>query len=286
MTAPRILLSNDDGINAPGIEALEESLHRLGELWVVAPAREQSATSHKISLHEPLRVYPIGAHKFAVEGTPADCVYMGLNEILPAPPDVVVSGINAGPNLGNDIMYSGTVAAAMEGVLLGYPGIAVSLCLPEKREAGWNPAQKDFTVAAEYIAELVSAVLKDPMKPGTLLNINVPFLPKDEIQGTKLCRLGYTDWAQSVTKRIDPRGRPYYWIGGEREGLDHITDSDNKAIAQRCISVTPVHFDMTDANAFSYVRNLQVEGFRTVDDNLSAGPLELTRPIRSKNRNL
>jgi 5'-nucleotidase len=275
-------LSNDDGINAPGIEALEESLHRLGELWVVAPAREQSATSHKISLHEPLRVYPMGTRKFAVEGSPADCVYMGLNELLPASPDVVVSGINAGPNLGNDIMYSGTVAAAMEGVLLGYPGIAVSLCLPEKREGGWSPAQKDFTVAAEYISELVSAVLKDPMKPGTLLNINVPFLPKDEIQGTKLCRLGYTDWAQSVTKRIDPRGRPYYWIGGEREGLDHIADSDNKAIAERCISVTPVHFDMTDANAFTYVRNLQVEGFRAVDDDLSTGPLELTRPIRSQ----
>ena len=282
MQAPKILLSNDDGFNAPGIEALEEALAQVGELWVVAPAREQSAASHKISLHEPLRLYTNGPRKFAVDGTPADCVYMGLNEILAPPPDIVVSGINAGPNLGNDIMYSGTVAAAMEGVLLGYPGIAVSLCLPEKREGGWSPSKKDFVVAAEYIAQLVGAVLKDPMAPGTLLNVNVPFLPKEEIQGTKLCRLGYTDWAQSVTKRIDPRGRPYYWIGGEREGLDHIVDSDNKAITQRCISVTPVHFDMTDTNAFAYVRNLETEGFSAVEDNLTAESLERTQPRRSQ----
>ncbi|MBJ81023.1 MAG: 5'/3'-nucleotidase SurE [Myxococcales bacterium] len=281
MASAKILVSNDDSVHAPGIEALAAALSPLGEVWVVAPAREQSASSHKISLHDPLRLYELGERKFAVDGTPADCVYMGLNEILPEPPDIVVSGINAGPNLGNDIMYSGTVAAAMEGVLLGYPGIAASLCLPENRSGGWAPVRADFEVAAEYVAELAHAVLKKPMQAGTLLNVNVPFLPKDELQGVKLSRLGYTDWAQSVTKREDPRGRPYYWIGGVREGLDHIPDSDNKAISERCISLTPIHFDMTYQAAFPYVRSLELESFSLVADGLGEGSFELTEPRRS-----
>lgn len=276
MGPPQILISNDDGIQAPGLRMLARALAEVGEVWIVAPDRERSATSHSISLHRPLRLREIGPREYSVDGTPTDSVYLGLHHVMPAPPDIVVSGINDGPNLGNDVLYSGTVSAAMEGALFGHRAIAVSLCLPEAPN-GQPRRLEDFAPAAAVAKQLVHAVLAKPMPRGVLLNVNVPFGPRDAIRGIKLCRLGFTDWADVVTARVDPRGKPYFWIGGERTGYDEITDSDNNAIATGCVAVTPIHYDVTDYRSFSYARSLEVEGLTRVDDGL--GEVLLPHPV-------
>ncbi|MEZ4273416.1 MAG: 5'/3'-nucleotidase SurE [Myxococcota bacterium] len=205
MSTPRILLSNDDGIDAPGLTALTEGLQDLGELWVVAPERERSAASHAISLHKPLRIKKRQERRYAVSGTPSDCVYMALNHLMSdRAPDVIVSGINAGPNLGNDVLYSGTVAAAMEGALFGIRAVAVSLDL---RHSGPSPGGPHYRTAAEYLKGAIPGILATEMPAGVVLNVNVPNRPSDAIVGSKLCRLGYTDWTDAVSQRQDPRGR-------------------------------------------------------------------------------
>ena len=278
MASYRILVANDDGIHAPGIQTLAEALGELGEVWVVAPDRERSATSHAISLHKPLRLREISARRFSVDGTPTDAVYMALHHILPGPPDIVVSGINDGPNLGNDVLYSGTVSAAMEGALFGHRAVAVSLCLPEVRNGPSTPG--DFAIAAEFARELVRKILAGPVPRGVLLNINVPYGPKDAIRGVKLCRLGYTDWADEVTARTDPRGKPYYWIGGDRLGHDDIAGSDNNAVAAGYIALTPIHYDITDYRSFSFARSIDVPGFDKAPDELGDQPLP--HPVHPK----
>jgi 5'-nucleotidase len=276
----RILVSNDDGIEAPGIIALAEALAPLGELWIVAPDREQSATSHAISLHEPLRVRQVRERAYAVDGTPTDAVYLALHHILPGPPDVVVSGINRGPNLGNDVLYSGTVSAAMEGALFGHRAVAVSLCMPDKRGEGNETFH--FETAAAVAAEVTRAVLPTDMPMGVVLNINVPNRPRSELRGIKLCRLGYTDWADVVTVRKDPRGREYYWIGGDRRGHDDIIDSDNNGVAAGHVTVTPIHYDLTDYRSFAYTRGLRIAGFERDADNLGNDPLP--HPVHPRGR--
>jgi 5'-nucleotidase len=281
MTSPaRILLANDDGIQAPGLRALAAALGELAEVWVVAPDREQSATSHSISLHRPLRMRKLAEREYSVDGTPTDSVYLALHHVMPHPPDIVVSGINDGPNLGNDVLYSGTVSAAMEGALFGYRAVAVSLCLPEIREE--VPRVRDFGPAASVAQGIVRSVLAKPMPRGVLLNVNVPSLPLAEIGGMKLCRLGYTDWSDAVDVRHDPRGKAYYWIGGSRDGHDDIEDSDNKAIAAGYVAVTPIHYDITDYRSFAYARGLEVEGFAHVPDALGNSPLP--HPLHPKAR--
>ncbi len=269
---PRILLANDDGIAAVGIRTLAEALRPLGELWIIAPDRERSATSHSISLHKPLRIRELATREYSVDGTPTDCVYLGLHHIMSAPPDLVVSGINHGPNLGNDVLYSGTVSAAMEGALFGRRAIAVSLCLPELRD-GRPSEPKDFAAAAAFTAGLAESVLAAPLQPGVVLNVNVPMGPKERVGRWKLSRLGYTDWSDAVTARVDPRHRPYYWIGGDRSGHDDIAESDNNAIAAGYIAVTPIHYDITDYRSFSYSRSLRVKDFAAQADGLGEAPL-------------
>jgi 5'-nucleotidase len=267
----RILLSNDDGLRAPGIKAMAEALARLGEVWVVAPDRERSAVSHAISLHQPLRAEQIDARTIAVDGTPTDCVYLALNHFMPDPPDLVVSGINRGANLGNDVLYSGTVSAAMEGALFGFPALAISLCLPDRHLATAPPP--DFSAAASLGVAFAEALTQSRLPPGSLLNVNVPALPRAEIAGVKLCRLGYTDWADEVTVRADPRGRPYFWIGGDRNGHDAIDDSDNEGIRAGYCTVTPIHYDLTDYRSFRATRALRLDGYAWAGDRLGDDPL-------------
>ncbi|MEK7705864.1 MAG: 5'/3'-nucleotidase SurE, partial [Myxococcota bacterium] len=200
---------------------------------------------------------------------------------LPEPPDLVVGGINHGPNLGNDVLYSGTVSVAMEGALFGRGAIAVSLCLPDSVR-GRTLEAVDFAVAAEFVAKLADAVVAEPMPPGVLLNVNVPYLERAGVRGHKLCRLGYTDWADAVTERHDPRGRPYYWIAGQRNGTDAIGDSDNAAVDDGYISVTPIHYDVTDYRSFTYARHLALAGFDRARDAL--GDVTLPHPVHPKAR--
>lgn len=247
----RVLLSNDDGVHSAGLAALAAAFQG-DEVWVVAPDREQSASSHAISLHRPLRLVEVAPRRFAVDGTPTDAVYMGLNHVLKgARPDVVVSGVNHGPNLANDVLYSGTVAAAMEAALLGVHAIAVSL-------AGAPP--HEFSEAARFAVALARRVVANPPPAPLLLNVNVPPGP---VRGYRFVRLGRRTYGNEVVEKTDPRGRRYYWIGGEGGATNEdIPGSDcNVAMKDRLVSVTPLHLDSTHAAVLGELRNWTVPGF-------------------------
>jgi len=254
----RVLVSNDDGVESPGIRALAEALEPLGEVWVVAPDREQSAASHAISLHRPLRVHRLGERRFAVDGTPTDCVYLAMNHILKdRRPDLVVSGINRGANLADDVTYSGTVAAAMEGAFFKLPAVAISLASKSHRY--------DFGPAAAFARSLVGAVMARPppqgalLPAGALLNVNVPDGP---VRGFALTRLGKRSYGQVVTERFDPRGRAYYWIGGDEQSHDDIPGSDCCATYDEgMVSITPLHLDLTHPSLLDSLLGLQIEGY-------------------------
>jgi 5'-nucleotidase len=240
----RILLSNDDGIDSPGLVALAKAVSALGDVWVVAPDREQSATSHAISLDRPLRGIEVHPQWVAVNGTPTDCVYLAVNHLLGERPHLVLSGINKGPNLGDDVHYSGTVAAALEAALLGIPAAAISLC-------GRSPFE--FAQAAAITRKIVERMLEDDLASGTLLNVNIP-------QGAgpwtpvRVTRLGKRRYGNAVERRLDPRGRPYFWIGGDEVGSEDVEGSDTKAVAEGNVSVTPLRLDLTDLEAFARLR--------------------------------
>ncbi len=232
-----ILATNDDGIHAQGLGALAEALGSLGEVYVVAPDREQSAVGHALTLHRPLRVDRLGERRFAVNGTPSDCVNLGVLGLLPEPPVLVVSGINHGSNLGDDVTYSGTVSAAMEGTLLGVPSMAVS-------QAEGDPA--GFEVAGR-VARLVAArVLVEGLPAKTLLNVN---LPRGEVRGIRMTRLGHRVYREKVVQEVDPRGRPYFWIGAGPPEWQEDEASDIAAVHAGLASVTPLHLDLTHFGA-------------------------------------
>ncbi|MFQ5902714.1 MAG: 5'/3'-nucleotidase SurE [Candidatus Binatia bacterium] len=232
-----ILVSNDDGIHSEGILALEETLQKLGEVYTVAPDREQNSMSHALTLHRPLRVQEMGSRRFAVDGTPTDCVKLALSGLLPVRPNLVVSGINKGPNLGDDIIYSGTVSAAIEGTLLGIPSMAVSLV-----------TFRDFVfqAAAEFAVTLASRILERGIPPGMLLNVNVPPLPRHELKGWRLTRQGKRHYNEEIVERVDPRGRKYYWIGGDDLGFAQEDGTDCVAVHEGFVSVTPLQVDLTN----------------------------------------
>ena len=247
----RVLLSNDDGVHAPGLKALAAAFED-DEVWVVAPDREQSASSHAISLHRPLRLFEIGPRCFAVDGTPTDAVYMGLNLVLRgARPDIVVSGVNHGPNLGNDVLYSGTVAAAMEGALLGVHAIAVSLA---------SPPPHAFEDAARFAAALARRVVANPPPAPLLLNVNVPPGP---VRGYRFARLGRRTYGNEVVEKTDPRGRKYYWIGGEGGATNEdIPGSDcNGVLIDGLVAVTPLHLDSTHDAVLKELRSWTLPGY-------------------------
>jgi 5'-nucleotidase len=245
-----ILVSNDDGIRAAGIRALEAALEPLGEVWVVAPDREQSAASHSLSLYRPLRVETIDERHFSVDGTPTDAVNLAINGIMRPRPDLVVSGINHGGNLGDDITYSGTVSAAMEGTLLGVPSIAVSLVTHET---------PDFGPAADFAARLARAISARAMPRDTLLNVNVPALPATALRGYRITRQGKRRYSDALVEHRDPRGRKYYWIGGEDLGFVPAEGTDCTAVADGYISITPLHLDLTNYASIAAVNELVLD---------------------------
>ena len=244
----KILISNDDGLLANGIHALIEALSPCHEVYVVAPDRERSAAGHSLTLHTPLRVEEVdpkyGAKRcWMTTGTPGDCVKLAINAIL-APeekPDLVISGINHGPNLGADILYSGTVSCAMEGAMMGYPSIATSL-------ASMRNDYEDFKFAAAFIAELINKLDTYKIPPKTILNINVPGLEKEDIAGIAITELGSRMFTDEYDKRVDPRGKVYYWMAGELITAHDNPNTDIAAVRDNKISITPITYEMTRHN--------------------------------------
>ena len=232
-----ILVTNDDGVHAPGLAALASALDELGDVYVVAPDREQSAVGHALTLHRPLRVTTVGERRFSVNGTPSDCVNLAVLGLLPERPVLVAAGINHGSNLGDDVTYSGTVSAAMEGTLLGVPSMAVSQSDPETGTLD----------GAQAVAKLVaSRVLVEGLPSKTLLNINVPAGP---LEGIRMTRLGHRVYQEKVVRETDPRGLPYYWIGAGPPVWSEDEASDIAAVHRGMASVTPLHLDLTHHGA-------------------------------------
>jgi len=240
----RLLLSNDDGYSAEGLHVLSDALEGLGEVWVVAPNREQSAVSHAVTLHRPLRVTRLAERRFTVDGTPTDCVAVALGHLMKdRPPDVVVSGINFGVNMGADVHYSGTVSAAFEGVISGIPAVAVSQQVGE----GFS-----YHPAAAFARTVVRWVLENGLPRDTLLNVNVPVSPP---RGVRLTRLGTRRYMEGVIEDRDPRGRKILWIGGGDPIWEVRPGTDFPALAEGYVSVTPLHLDMTASSLLEALRN-------------------------------
>ncbi len=236
-----ILVSNDDGILAPGLAILADACREVGAVTVVAPDREQSGTSHSLTLHHPLRAArrPDGA--FQVDGTPTDCVMLAVEALMPERPDFVLSGINHGQNMGEDVLYSGTVAAAMEGLALGIPSIAISFAGGDLR-ADVSRLDEQVGVLVPLLRHLTSLT---PFPADTLFNINLPPVPPSEQKGVRLTRLGRRVYSNSIQPMRDPWGREIYWIGGGEISWQGSDDSDFQAIRDSCVSVTPLHLDLT-----------------------------------------
>ena len=235
---PIILVCNDDGVRSEGIAALAGTLRALGTVYVVAPDRERSAASHALTLAHPLRIEKLENRVYAVDGTPTDCVNLAVNRILRKKKvALVASGINKGANMGDDITYSGTVSAAMEGTLLGIPSIAVSLA---------SRSRFRFGDAAAFALNAARKVLRHGLPKDTFLNINLPNIPAEEVRGIRITRQGKRIYGNAIVEKKDPRGRKYYWIGGDIPSREDIPGSDLEAVEQGCISVTPIHLDLTN----------------------------------------
>lgn len=237
----KILLCNDDGIHAPGIATLHQALKACGELLVVAPHTERSAAGHAITIYDPIRTMPIekesGFSGISVDGTPADCIKLAVSFLHKEnPPDLVVSGINLGSNTGISVLYSGTVSAASEATVLGIPAIAFSLCTWQ------NPL---WETAAHIAADVVKKYIANPLPEGTLLNVNIPNLPLNEIKGMRTCRMGRSRFIERFSEHRDPRGNRYYWLDGDLDLLDDHEDTDVCVVASGYVALTPIHIDLT-----------------------------------------
>jgi 5'-nucleotidase len=256
----RLLLSNDDGLIAPGLVALAEALSAEHEVWVVAPSSERSAQSHSLTMHKPLRLHPRQPRQWSVSGTPADCVYIALHHLMAdSPPDLVLSGINSGSNLGSDVHYSGTVAAAREACLHGYPSIAISLHRhSEVKSSGAKAPQDDeqhWGTAVHVAKKVLAGWSSGPMPPKVFLNVNVPNVPLPQLQGLRACRLGERFYGVLVDERIDPRGRPYVWIGGPHLRFGDDAGSDGPSVEAGYATVTPLEANITDEHELVRLRS-------------------------------
>lgn len=245
-----ILISNDDGIFAPALMRLKEELRPIGRVIIVAPDRDQSATSHSLTLHRPFRIHRHGDDVYSVDGTPTDCVVTAWYGLLDQTPDMVISGINHGPNMGEDVFYSGTVAAAIEGTLQGAPAIAASLVTRELT---------DFVEPARFIARLTRRVLEHGLPRRQLLNVNIPHRPWGEVRGVQITRLGSRVYRDTLVRKVDPRGKDYYWIGGEDPVWEGREGTDFQAVNDGWISLTPLRLDLTDDQALVDMRTWKLD---------------------------
>jgi len=237
-----ILVTNDDGIHSPGLKALVQALTEVGEVWILAPDRERSAAAHSLTLHKPLRATEIAPRWYVVDGTPTDCVALAVMGVLKVKPHLVVSGINLGANLGDDITYSGTVSAAFEGTLLGLPSFAISAV---------QSLEQDLQVAARFAVRLAQLILERGLPPDTLLNVNVP---RGEVKGVAVTRQGKRAYNEVIVEKVDPRGKIYYWIGGGEPTWQRLGDTDYEAVVEGKISITPLHLDLTNYAAVQRLR--------------------------------
>jgi len=250
----KILVTNDDGIDSTGIAALQKSLSEISEVTVVAPRQEQSAVGHGITMQIPLRVteyYKNGTFfGYAVDGTPADCIKMGMRNIMKEKPDLVVSGINHGSNTAINIIYSGTVSGAREAAIMDVPSISISVT---------NHRVKDFSYAAEIAKMLAQKITEHGLPLGTLLNVNVPDIPKSEIAGILVTKQGKSKWDDIYEKRTDPYGKDYYWLTGAMMEVDKGLEFDQVAIKNKYVAITPIHFDLTDYETYKQMKNWNIE---------------------------
>lgn len=253
----KILLSNDDGIYANGLQTLAQVLSKSHEVYIAAPDRERSATGHALTLHKPIRIeevslsFPV-AKAFSISGTPSDCVKLALNALLDTPIDILISGINHGPNLGSDVIYSGTVSAALEGAIHGLPSIAVSLVNGFDKMA-------DFRPAAEFIAQFLPTAIKLGIPAKSILNINIPAVPLHDFAGLQISELGTRMYTDTYEKRVDPRGGVYYWLAGEIVETGDSPESDVSAIRNNKVAISPVHYNLTNFNAITLLKE-KLEG--------------------------
>ena len=259
-----ILVTNDDGINSPGLFYLKRALDDVGEVMVIAPDRQWTASGHAKTMHKPLRVneveLPDGSSAYVSNGAPSDCVVLAVLGLLPEVPNLVVSGINLGANLGHDITYSGTIAAAIEGTISGLPSIAASLDSTPSIGESLTPYDGDnFRYAAQFVARLAQQMLAHGLPPKVFLNVNVPDVPPDEITGVEITRLGRRVYRDELIKRQDPRGQSYYWIAGERRsGFAENEGTDIWALAHKRISITPIDLDMTEYELIEELRRWEI----------------------------
>jgi 5'-nucleotidase len=250
---PHILVTNDDGVMAPGLLALVQEMRSLGKVTVLAPDRNWSASGHVKTMHRPLRVKEVqledGTTALTSDGAPSDCVALAALGIVPEKIDLVVSGINPNANLGDDVTYSGTVTAAMEAVIWEIPGIAVSLDSPEN-----HLGALDYRPAAQVASQVAAKIFAKGLPPGNLLNVNVPYCPSEEIKGWQITRMGIRVYRDALDRRVDPRGVPYYWIGGENPTGVPDQGTDVGALAEGYVSITPLQMDLTDYQIMDQIR--------------------------------
>lgn len=246
---PRILVTNDDGIQSSGLNTLAKALARVGEVWVVAPDRERTAVAHSVTLHKPLRVHQVGPRAYCINGTPVDCVNLALLNIMPKRPHLLVSGINKGVNLGDDVLYSGTVSAAVEGTILGVPSLAVS-------QAGTG--QFHFQTGAKYAVRVARMILQRGLPEETWLNLNIPNRPSQRIMGVRVTCLSRRRFDNPIIEKVDPHGRKYYWIAGSRVSWSRSKDADHEAIEEGVVSLTPIHLDNTHYGVLDHMRAWEV----------------------------
>ena len=246
----KILVTNDDGIHAQGITALAEAFEARWTVAVVAPDRERSAIGHALTLHHPLRTMKVGPNRFAVDGTPTDCVNLGIHTLLDYKPDLVVSGINKGGNMGDDVTYSGTVSAAMEATLMGIPAFSISLVTTEEGE--------NYAVAAAFAVKLAETIIKNGLPADTFLNVNIPDLPAEGLQHPLITSQGKRRYDGMIIDKVDPRGKNYYWIGSVELNFLDIEGSDYSAVSRGHISITPLHPDLTNYQSIDILKSWEI----------------------------